>query len=36
MSADPRRILVVGQHDYALVLADLKMRELNGPTFYRS
>jgi len=28
-------ITLLGQHDYDLVLSDLKMRELNGPAFYQ-
>jgi CheY-like chemotaxis protein len=28
-------VTLLTQHDYDLVLADLKMRELNGPAFYQ-
>ena len=28
-------VRLLGQHAYDLVLADLKMRELNGPAFYQ-
>jgi DNA-binding response OmpR family regulator len=28
-------VTVLTRHDYDLVLADLKMRELNGPAFYQ-
>lgn len=28
-------ISLLSQHDYDLVLADLKMRDLNGPAFYQ-